>query len=169
MRISLISSPNSKEEFFYFLFIMFKIFIFLCLLWWEVGWGEEHLAGGARVQLVCALVERLKGPPQPLHPHCPSLPPELNSFGPLSPFHATWNAGLVVGRSAKAATNNNLFIRGNQTIPPPKFQNPKQSRNTYLKHNSYPSKMKKVFIRVWVGSTIVILQRWRKYSSKCEN
>jgi hypothetical protein len=68
---------------------------------------EEHLLAGARVQLVCALVKWLKGtlppPPQPhpSHPNSTHLVP--------CPSHSTWNAGLVVGRSAKAATNNNLF------------------------------------------------------------
>ncbi len=48
MRISIIiSSPNSKQEFFYFLFIMFEIFIFiffpLCLP--KRAWSDEKLVG----------------------------------------------------------------------------------------------------------------------------
>jgi hypothetical protein len=42
MRISLISSPNSKEEFFYFHFIMFEIFIFFALC-------DEKLVGGRSI------------------------------------------------------------------------------------------------------------------------
>lgn len=105
MRISLISSPNSKEQFSTFFSSCLKFsfsFSFPFVFTKELGvmrsWWGEHLAS-ARVQLVCALVERLKGPPTSPHPHCPSLPPELNSFGPLSlPCHLKcWASCWPVG------------------------------------------------------------------------